>query len=238
MISKKHRCIFIHIPKCAGTSIEHFLYGEEFISSHLCHSLCVGYDKSRNIWMQHATAEQIKKYYTDKFDEYFKFAVVRNPWSKMLSDYFWMIKELNLSANNSFEDFLLLKNEFNTERLRFPAKSPRSRVDHLLPQYKFIYDKDEKKLVDQICKFESLHSDFNNVCEIIGLPKDSLTHQNSFSDLFLEDKVADNTDQAFSCRDIAFREGRIDYREYYTEKEKEIVAEKYRKDIEFFNYEF
>uniref|UniRef100_A0A1D9FVM8 Sulfotransferase family protein n=1 Tax=Moorena producens (strain JHB) TaxID=1454205 RepID=A0A1D9FVM8_MOOP1 len=25
MISHEHKCIFVHIPKCAGTSIEHLL---------------------------------------------------------------------------------------------------------------------------------------------------------------------------------------------------------------------
>jgi len=58
------RAIFIHIPKCAGTSIAHALYG------HSC-------------W--HWTAEDLRFINREKFDSYLKFSIVRNPWSRLFS---------------------------------------------------------------------------------------------------------------------------------------------------------
>jgi hypothetical protein len=71
MISHKHRCIFIHIPRCAGTSIETWIVGQDwwFI------------DPST----KHLLASQAKALYADFWDSYFKFAVVRHPIARVAS---------------------------------------------------------------------------------------------------------------------------------------------------------
>ena len=52
MIHDEYKYIYIHIPKCAGTSIEQALFGKPHAK----------WDAENKIWMQHATASQIEKH--------------------------------------------------------------------------------------------------------------------------------------------------------------------------------
>ena len=69
MISHKHKCIFVHIPRTAGTYIERLIVGGDW------------WKKERRT--KHLLAGQARRKYAEHWDEYFKFSFVRNPWSRM-----------------------------------------------------------------------------------------------------------------------------------------------------------
>lgn len=203
MILHKHKCIFIHIPKCAGTAVEISFTGRQYTS----------WDRQNCIWRQHATATQVKEIYlkdSKQFKEFHKFTFVRNPWSRAVSDYFWIKKDLKLSG--TFKSYLLLKDSFNDRRLKQPQSHLSTRADHLLPQCNFILDKAGKPLVDFIGRFERIQQDFNIVCDKIGITRKELLHKNKTKHKH--------------------------YTEYYDDETRQIVAEKYAKDIEYFGYEY
>ena len=160
MISHKHEFIFIHIPKCGGTSfeIEFNCWSANKYRRRYFH---VGANK------QHQTIQQILEYYPD-CNHYYKFSFVRNPWSRFLSEYYYMIAESLLPPNFSFKDFCLHEDAIVEYGWDYHDKS----------QHEFIFDSNGNSLVDFIGKLENLQEDFNIVCDKIGIPRKQLPHEN------------------------------------------------------------
>ena len=200
MINYKHKFIFVHIPKCGGSSVEIAFTGKQHVE----------WDADNNIWIQHATAKQIKEIYCPKYEQYFSFTFVRNPWDRAVSDYMWIRRALSIA--DEFKNFLLLKGKFDTPRLKYPHINKSGRGDHILPQSDFILDSNGDQMVDFVGSLENFQEDFNIICDKIGIPRQKLPHQN--------------------------KSKHKHYTEYYDEETKQIVAEKYAKDIEYFGYDF
>ena len=74
MISHKHKCIFIHLPRTAGTAIEFALRNSE-----------------GNIWLKHITQARSEEEYSKYWNDYKKFTVVRNPFD-------WLVSYIHLDA--------------------------------------------------------------------------------------------------------------------------------------------
>ena len=144
----KHKIIFLHIPKTGGSSIE-LAFGLFTFNN--------GYRIDNNIKaMHHFTWEEYKNYLGQKkYDEYYKFTIIRNPYNKVISDYFWLKNIAKLEYDNfqnkSFDEYLdycdhLVKNNLYNLTLFH---------DHFMPQHKFIYNDKNKLMIDKILRFEN-----------------------------------------------------------------------------------
>lgn len=215
MISHKHKCIFIHIAKCAGTSIEH-AFGvnvKNFIAEE--NEFLFGWDKSNNLWLQHATPQQLidlNLISKQHWDNYYKFVIYRNSWDKAYSDYKWM-KEVR-NVNDTFTNFLNKEGKYE-EILNDDSKNSYA-GDHLYLQKDYFFLDNERIQFDAEINFSDLETGFKKVIRDLGL-KES----------FFKQKL--NT---------ATKEKKIHYSRFYNNKRKRMVEKKYAKDIDFFNFEF
>ncbi|MBE7213924.1 sulfotransferase family protein [Shewanella benthica] len=172
MISDKHKCIFVHIPKVAGTSIESLIWpGQRDVPE-----LWMGFiDKFHNKYqtggLQHLLASQIKlEVGRECFDSYFKFSFVRNPWDKVISQYRYMSNRVDL------REFIGMSSACSlTEYLHLIIKK-----EHVqwMPQHQFILDHNGECLVDFVGHFESFNLDADIVLRKLDLQKE-IPHLNS-----------------------------------------------------------
>ena len=79
MILDEQKMIFIHIPKNAGTSIESIFLTPEYREKYPISKI-----------ERHATIHEVKEVFPDKYDSYIKFAVIRNPYDRMISWYHYV----------------------------------------------------------------------------------------------------------------------------------------------------
>lgn len=167
IISHKHKFIFIKTRKTAGTSIEIYLSqfcGDEDIITPIMEdkSQIFNNRKVNNYkgWYNHSLPLAIKnKIGSDVFDNYFKFTIVRNPWDKIVSRYFWSLKRDFKNKNElPFEEwFDIYKNNLENK--------------YIDENYKYAIINNEYVLDDYI-KFECLHSDLERICKKIGIKYD------------------------------------------------------------------
>jgi hypothetical protein len=218
MINFDKKFIFIHVPKAGGTSVEKMLFKKEHNLQHW-----FGFDEKRQIFLQHLTCRQIvdlKMLSEEQFDGYFKFAIVRNPWDRCLSEYIWRIKnsgnfvdaKVNIEKfgrrnakeikHISFVDFL--KKNFPWEEISFDC--------HMKPQVEYLLDDSGKPMVDFVGRLETLEKDSALIFNKIGIKHPATPHKNKTK--------------------------HKPYWEYYDSETYELVAEIYKKDIEYFNYKF
>lgn len=113
---------------------------------------------------------------------------------------------------------------------------------HIIPQYDFLYDKNGKRLVDFVGKFETLQKDFNEVCRLLNIPARELPHCNQSQSLFHLRYNAGLVELLKRIRSkLSWRQKQntfVHYTQYYDNETKKCVAELYKNDIEAFQYEF
>lgn len=189
----QYRCIFIHIPKAAGSSVAKALFGKS--SRHLSY---IDYEAAN----------------PKKFERYFKFAFVRNPWDRLVSAYVFLKNggmnsqdrnwaDLNLASYNDFDSFV--KGWVNKNNIMTWV--------HFIPQFNFICDAEMNIKMDFVGRFETIDSDFSFIQGKIGLPLNELPKVNA-------------------------SRKKESYTSYYTEESRQIVADVYKEDIRLFNYYF
>jgi hypothetical protein len=215
MLCETYKTIFVHVPKAAGQSIEQ-LFLKKLGLTWADRSVIFmrnNTDPMRGPFrLEHMFASEYVSFghvSQAVFDAYFKFAVVRNPWARIVSAYKFTVERRGvLWRDISFRDFI---------SRRFPSQvSPMEAsivVRHLEPQWKFVCDAAGNVIVDRVLRFERIADDFAGLsARIFGVE---------------ERMPVSNVSNS-----------RIDYRNYYDDALAGYVADLYANDIALFGYEF
>ena len=169
ILSYSKRFIFIHNYKVAGMSLSKVLAQYEphaWLHTTLRRSGVTKYYPALANFQAHATAVEVRDLVDEQiFNNFYKFAFVRNPWDWQVSLYFYMLKtkwhfQHKLVKRMSFDDYIDW------------------RVNHdLETQCHQIADEEGKILVDFVGRFENIEEDFTKVCDHLSIPV-SLSHRN------------------------------------------------------------
>ena len=151
-VLNEEKIIFIHIPKTAGSAIELLLLKSK---KNVYKNKFYGISKFNNHSkaMHHLTAKDLKSI-LNNYNDFFKFTIIRNPYSKLISEYYWCeVENMGYKSKQSFDKFLddieiIVNNNKYEDSIYY---------DHFMPQYFFVYDENKDIIVDYIGKYEKLN---------------------------------------------------------------------------------
>lgn len=209
ILSYQKNFLFIHVPKTAGTSIRaalmpyserpDLLWENKLLSRIGINVNHIGPYRRRR-FRGHSRAMDLQKNLpASVYDGLFKFAFVRNPWDLLVSLYSYIPSRPRHRMASRVAAMTF--DEFAREWSQRPELSQRS----------FLYDTDGRCLMNYVGHFETLRSDFEDVCRHIGITAD-LGHANGSR--------------------------RGDYREMYSPELMRLVGDRLADDIETFGYDF
>lgn len=146
------KAIFLHIPKTGGTTIKGLLKLPKLSSS----------DPSIRPSPQHLTCALLKdKIGQEKYEAYYKFTFIRNPWARILSTYYWRQTLPKKREVLPFDEFIQLVEHTVRHQNYYELEFG----DHFIPQTEYI-----EKGVD-VFKYEHLSTDITSIASKLGLPK-------------------------------------------------------------------
>ncbi len=114
---------------------------------------------------KHATAYEIRDSIPkDVWGNYFKFCFERNPYDRLVSFYYWRIR--NLKQPPSFEEFAFaaISSDIQHQK-KYNARGFSNRPFYIV---------DNQEVCDRICKFEDLKEETRSVCDHLGIPWDGV----------------------------------------------------------------
>lgn len=186
IVSFRKKFVFIHITKAAGTSVTNLLkqYSDPpILSSKLVrngvhiigHHLGVDLMQytGRFILPLHSTATMLLSRYPNlNFHDFYRFAIVRNPWDRLVSLYsFSRLPRKRYTHPLQYEQGCQLS--FSEFAEQVCKNSPMNQVDYLFQ------DPVGNLEMDYIAKTERLDSDIKIILNTIGLPNAEVQHLNS-----------------------------------------------------------
>lgn len=229
-----HGCLFIHIPKNAGRSLEQALLGEKGepdagrrpwlnrlatfaarkSSSGFARQFLIG-TLDYPLSSQHLTYAEIQSLgLVDeaKLKSYLKFCVVRNPFDRVVSSvrYFarFLLREgetLEPLDQKRFETLLARWFDFD-----FADHNLRA---HRRPQWEYVVDMRGRPAMDEVLRFENLAEQFSDLARRLNLGSGHLPA-------------------------IGRAPHRVDYREVFTSGARARVEREFGEDLEHFSYSF
>jgi hypothetical protein len=162
MISHNHKAIFVHVPKVAGTSMRVCFRKNGFQSTEY-HAPDGTNDDKTGVYIN-GTSWRIRRNLLDVWDDYFKFAFVRNPWDRLVSCW-----KNRAGRYIKFESFL---NDYP-----YPNHN-HNLIWHTLPQFTHISDIDGNNMMNFVGRFENLKEDMEYICNKLKIKNKELPHIN------------------------------------------------------------
>lgn len=203
LVSDAHRLVFVHIQKTGGATITNILreYTPDVHGLGARHQFAVRGRRKLEAW-----------------DDYFKFAFVRNPWARLVSwhsmirraekrgarpqNKLWRYAQENSS---NFDEFI----RFCTDEILIGRGV---RYSFAYNQLDYVTDENGELLVDFVGRLENFDDDLRTVLTKTGISLDAIPRYN--------------------------RSKHGHYSEMYTPETEEIVRRRFKRDIDFFGYEF
>lgn len=175
----KNKLIHIHIPKTAGTAIERYFHrigdmkwGQES---------WVGQERKRGRWYeyQHLSMLELRSLSDSEFSDHVAFAVVRDPYTRLISDYLWRRRMQQNHPHSptlsfdSFDEFLAaIPDDIDrrwSEYIQDVDKKRANFLIHVRPQYQYLFDDERNCLVHKILEYENLDQDLGRFLAPFGL---------------------------------------------------------------------
>ncbi|MFH0944623.1 MAG: sulfotransferase family 2 domain-containing protein [Planctomycetota bacterium] len=215
-ISHQHRCLFIHIPRTGGSSIERALglFGDVEVENE---EAAFGRIRSSRLlehgfgtaFLQHLTLSELGRILPrETLRDYLTVAFVRNPWDRLVS----VFSRLRSGNAPSLAERLGIDDARTISFPQFLAAARDSDHIHLRPQHAFLEDETGGLSVDFIGRFENFESNFREISRRLGLENPVPFHEN--------------------------RSGHAHYSSYYTDETRDLVGAWYRQDVAAFGYSF
>lgn len=199
--------IFIHVPRTGGTSIE-AAFCNHFLGKSIHEITDDEAEKYRlpkpGLVHQHFSLKEYEAICpVARLEHIFKFAVVRNPWDLVIS----AIKFFRLHQRELFTQLTW------KERIRNYLDQPRPIWGHTFgPQSDFVLSS-RGDIVDLVIEYQDLANGFEQVCQILCIPKLKLG------------------------RALA-TESQVGYQSYYDDESADWVAGRFQADIALWGFEF
>lgn len=223
-VNYKNKLIFIHIPKCAGTSIEKMLdmstpanYFSRTKSrssvSRVAFSTDEEYEKCAVKNLQHLTFKELKKVMKPEiFNSCTVFSVVRNPYTRLVSEYEYCLKD-NSRVGPDFKTDCSTFDTFVQTQLDLSVLDRITKYDgHLETQASYLLnDVEDLSSISKIYRFETIEEAITELKQYTPIKDDVIARQGDYS---------------------------RNYAEYYSsETTVNKVKEFYAQDFELFNYD-
>ncbi len=177
---KNKRYLFIHIGGNAGTSIEWYLYCLNNNLTYHANKYSEGefdyIETIRDKNFQYAIKDGHKTLgdYIKQGTRYdYSFAVVRNPYDRILAKFFASPQSKNITKDNATQVFA----DFVDEIYSYKTEFAKEQAMHTCCQSNYVFH--GKRTVDHILQFENLKRLFLGFCQLINLPVKELIKCNS-----------------------------------------------------------
>ncbi|MFO1486921.1 MAG: sulfotransferase family 2 domain-containing protein [Verrucomicrobiota bacterium] len=212
LIDENQKFVFVHVHKTAGLSLEQVLQ-RRFPTAKTHHS-------------RHLHARLvIREVGRERWDACYRFAFVRNPWDRLVSWY-----SMILEAKKKLKFFQRFsRHPFPNEIWNYAVRNSRDFESFLTNctavindhgcdksfaynQLDYLTDDDGKLAVNFVGRFENLAADVDVVFRQLGIPEEKLPRINSSK--------------------------HTHYSEWYNPRTRDLVAERFARDIETFGYRF